>query len=197
MESAKLTNHKIYKNMFRHLKAQPTVRKLKTKAFTLIELLVVILLIGILSGVIISVINVKGLRSKSRDSQRMADLAKIQTALELYFNDNRAYPLSATNVWATVATSLTTALQTGGYINNIPTDPTRTGTAFNPCAATTNLDYWYRGNATGSRYILAANTEVASSATTSACSNLRNWSPTGPNMGCGTAANCYGVENPF
>ena len=60
------------------------------KGFTLIELLVVIAIIGLLGT--LSIIALNNARAKSRDAKRIADVKQMQTALELYFNDNQAYP---------------------------------------------------------------------------------------------------------
>jgi prepilin-type N-terminal cleavage/methylation domain-containing protein len=160
------------------------------KGFTLIELMVVIVLIGILSGVLLGVINISGMRSKARDAQRVADLKKIQTALELYFADNRAYVASAG--WGTVSGKLS-ALTTGGYIAVLPTDPSVTGTGQSPCAAAdSNKNYWYKGTVSG--YVLTTTMEVQTSALSSQCTNLINWTA----QGCsGILDYCYGVENPF
>ena len=70
------------------------IEKNKRKGFTLIEMLVVIALIGILAGVVISVINIPKTQARSRDSKRVGDIKRIQAALELYFSDNRKYPVS-------------------------------------------------------------------------------------------------------
>jgi len=62
--------------------------------FTLIELLVVIAIIGLLST--LSIVALNQARARSRDARRLADVKQIQTALEMYFNDNGAYPTSTT-----------------------------------------------------------------------------------------------------
>lgn len=63
------------------------------KGFTLIELLVVIAIIGLLST--LAVVALGSAREKARDSKRLADLKQVQTALELYYTDNNAYPIVA------------------------------------------------------------------------------------------------------
>ena len=70
------------------------IKRLKPiKAFTLIELLVVIAIIGILASVV--VVNVGSARAKARDAKRISDMKAIQTALEMYYNDNGEYPTTA------------------------------------------------------------------------------------------------------
>lgn len=65
--------------------------KMKKKGFTLIELLVVIAIIGLLST--LAVVALNSARSKARDAKRIADIKQVQTALELYYNDNNEYPI--------------------------------------------------------------------------------------------------------
>ncbi|MEI8061455.1 MAG: type II secretion system protein [Candidatus Berkelbacteria bacterium] len=60
------------------------------KAFTLVELLIVIAIISTVTAFII--FNVKGAQSRGRDSQRMADLASINDAINLYYRETGHYP---------------------------------------------------------------------------------------------------------
>ena len=66
-------------------------KKLKN-GFTLIELLIVIVLLGILSGVLYSVINPEAIRNIARDSIRMSNVRKLVEAVEAYANLEGAYP---------------------------------------------------------------------------------------------------------
>lgn len=89
--------------------------KRKNLGFTLVELMITVSVMAILSGVLLQVINPQELRKKTRDQQRIADLKRIQTALELYYADKRAYPPQA-NFGAIPAELV-------NYINPIPQDP--------------------------------------------------------------------------
>jgi type II secretion system protein G len=60
------------------------------KGFTLIELLVVIAIIGLLASVVLVALNQT--RQKARITQRLANLAQLKKALELYYDDNKNYP---------------------------------------------------------------------------------------------------------
>jgi type IV pilus assembly protein PilA len=66
------------------------MKTLKQRGFTLIELLVVIAIIGILSAVVL--VSLNSARAKSRDARRLSDVRQIMTAMEIYYNDNGAYP---------------------------------------------------------------------------------------------------------
>jgi prepilin-type N-terminal cleavage/methylation domain-containing protein len=84
--------------------------------FTLIELLVVIAIIGLLST--LSIVALNQARARSRDARRLADVKQIQTALEMYFNDNGAYPTSTTPGSAIISASGTI------YMDIVPKPPT-------------------------------------------------------------------------
>ena len=56
-------------------------------SFTLIELLVVLALVAILSVVVVMTLNPAELIKQARDSNRLSDLATINTALNLFSAD--------------------------------------------------------------------------------------------------------------
>jgi prepilin-type N-terminal cleavage/methylation domain-containing protein len=103
-----------------------------TRGFTLIELLVVIAIIGVLSSVVLASLN--SARIKARDARRISDMHQVQTALELYYNDNKGYPPA---VVGTVLSGLVNFAPK--HIPVIPNDPVYTGSAgYRYCRPTTN-----------------------------------------------------------
>ncbi len=92
--------------------------KQKQKAFTLIELLVVIAIIGILAT--LAVVALQQARSRARDSKRMADMKQVQTALELFFNENGRYP--TTEEWNSGSIVSSSTGET--FMYSIPSAPT-------------------------------------------------------------------------
>ena len=106
---------------------------MKKKGFTLIELLVVIAIIGLLST--LAVVALNSARQKARDAKRVADIKQVQTALELYFNDNQNYPGGSGNVGLTTLACLGTggwgsAGCSGAYMGLVPTNPTPGGSTY-------------------------------------------------------------------
>ena len=118
------------------------------KGFTLIELLVVIAIIGVLSTIVLVSLNTA--REKARDVRRVSDMRQVALALEMYYDDNTStgYPGTAgVDSWA----AMETAIEGGGYIASVPTDP-GTGT------------YQYYVAADKQRYILNATLEDGANA---------------------------------
>ncbi|KKS16915.1 MAG: hypothetical protein UU77_C0010G0026 [candidate division WWE3 bacterium GW2011_GWC1_41_7] len=167
----------------------------KSQGFTLIELLIVVLIIGVLSGVVLAVLNSSGIQQKARDSQRKSDLKVIQAALELYYADNRTY-LQTPSQWRIAGTLPTVYPAFAPYISKVPKDPKPAGTYNDPCSAG-NAGYLYRSNGTSpyNKYVLTARMELSDSATDSVCSSVPNCSSSTV-VGCNCGAPCYGVQNP-
>lgn len=106
-------------------------RKSDNSGFTLIELLVVIAIIGILSSVVLASLN--SARAKARDASRAASMKQVSLALETYFQDTGAYPITPS--WRGYQTSCGTAGGdvsgpnayipglTPNYISTLPIDP--------------------------------------------------------------------------
>jgi len=64
----------------------------RLKGFTLIELLIVIIILGVMAALITG--NFFTSLKKGRDTKRKADLEQIQRALEMYYEDKKAYPVT-------------------------------------------------------------------------------------------------------
>ncbi|MBD3247827.1 prepilin-type N-terminal cleavage/methylation domain-containing protein [Candidatus Falkowbacteria bacterium] len=124
------------------------------KGFTLIELLVVIAIIGILST--LSVIALNNARQKSRDARRVADVKQVQTALELYFNDESRYP-DPTDVTFDGASSIVGPTSSTTYMAVVPQAPQPYGDG--PCSGGDNYEYTQATTDTYEiRYCLGAET---------------------------------------
>jgi general secretion pathway protein G len=157
-------------------------KTLQVRGFTMIELLVVIGLLAILAGAILAIFNPIGQIQKSQDAKRKNDLAQLQRALELYYQDNGSYPIQTAG-FAIPGGAWGTAW--GNYMAKVPADPT----------ASKKYVYFTTGN--GQTYFLYANLDRgkndpqacnAGAACTSAVTN-------GVANSCGGACN-FGLTSP-
>jgi len=97
---------------------------IKNKGFTLVELLVVVAVLGLLTGMV--VVSIRHVKAKARDSQRVADITSLSTALGLYHNDFNAYPIYDGYI-EDQENTFAIALITADTIVAVPTDPLNTG----------------------------------------------------------------------
>jgi type II secretion system protein G len=155
-------------------------RNKNVRGFTLIELLVVIAIIGLLASIVLIALN--SARQKSRDAKRIGDLRQIQTALELYYNDNGGYPPGiCDSVYTISQPTAYLCWQTflSGYIPTIPVDPLN--------SAASGYYYSYGGGvkpngcsvpihpATTSNYILTARLENYTASPNGCATTFTNW----------------------
>jgi len=152
----------------------------KKSGFTLVELLVVITVLAILGVVAITAINPVKILAKTRDNHRKLDLKNIQGVLEMYYGQNRSYPVyNATpgNGFLTFGSQLADG---GGvvYLKVVPEDPS------------TGWGYCYRRDSPSSYTMCAA---VEDSSNIYIPSGVTACAPTV----IGTSAGNFCVTNPF
>jgi prepilin-type N-terminal cleavage/methylation domain-containing protein len=149
----------------------------KQRGFTLIELLVVIAIIGLLST--LAVVALNNARMKSRDAKRISDIKQVQTALELYYNDQNKYPIVASG-GVLGATGFKTLSSTAGfsdtasgvtYMAQVPSNPEPLdgGTGYSyktDSGGTVYSIVYYLGGATGG---ISLGTNTACSTGISGC----------------------------
>ncbi len=95
------------------------------EGFTLVELMVVIVIIGLLATLV--ALTVLPQLGKANDQKAKADIATLDSAIELYRLNNLTYPATSDGLGALLAAppSLTdpSRYQPGGYIKKLPKDP--------------------------------------------------------------------------
>lgn len=154
------------------------------RGFTLIELLVVIAIIGLLSSIVLASLSTA--RAKANDARRESDLLAIQVALELYYTDYHAYPVSnciSSPWWNCWGSAGEPRLVPATYLGTMPQDPrfNDDGAACGAGDTGSRLYGYYSDN--GQRYILATYLENPPAAsdphyfphTAIGCLGFANW----------------------
>ena len=94
------------------------------QGFTLIELMVVIVILGLLAAIV--TFNVLPLGDRGKITKAKADIATIESALDLYKLQNDNYPTTTDGLQALVSPPAdvdASKYQRGGYIKKLPNDP--------------------------------------------------------------------------
>lgn len=94
------------------------------QGFTLIELMVVIVILGLLAAIV--TFNVLPLGDRGKITKAKADIATIESALDLYKLQNDGYPTTTDGLQALIsppADADASKYQRGGYIKKLPNDP--------------------------------------------------------------------------
>lgn len=146
----------------------------RNQAFTLVEMLVTVAIIAIMTGIIIT--NLSGSKAKSRDVQRISDLAQIQVALGFYFDRCNQFP-STLDISAPCTGVADVTF--GSYIPKIPPPPAG--------ANQTAYDYLPK-NTPPSDYVLHTKLEAPNpSATANGLGSTYSNSTVSPNFVCDDA----------
>lgn len=147
-----------------------------SRGFTLIELLVVITILGILVTLTLVTINPAEAQKKARDTQRLKDMATLQSLVEQYLSDNPGVvTLSSQDSSVAGANSCAATGWLGralgnvslcAYANVIPVDPVNRNTQTTTSTGTTantNAYYYIRwGGANNSSYKICTYLESTS-----------------------------------
>ena len=163
-----------------------------SRGFTLIEMIIVLGILGILAVVLIVAVNPIDQLRKSNDADRKSDLSQMQRALELYYQDNGAYPPSSGDFKLFIgSTTLAWGSAWLPYIKALPKDPTasRTYAYYVPASGNGQTYYLYASLERGGKDSQACNsgnacTTIGGSGfpTASACGGTCNYAISSPNV---------------
>ncbi|MFH1522227.1 MAG: prepilin-type N-terminal cleavage/methylation domain-containing protein [Patescibacteria group bacterium] len=97
------------------------------KGFSLTELMVAVSIIGSIAT--FASAQIDDIIPSARDAQRKGNIRQVQTALNLYYDDNLEYPVSSTSEpstegWSEIRAILENEINT--YMPEVPSDPLNT-----------------------------------------------------------------------
>lgn len=121
--------------------------KNNSSGFTLIELITAIGVLAVLTSAALIVVNPVDQFNKSADARRKADLAQIQKALEVYYQDHERYPYAyegRISLDGTANTDVQWGTTWSPYMDVLPIDPK------------SSKNYAYTTDTTGQSYALYA-----------------------------------------
>lgn len=113
------------------------MRRLREEGFTLIELLVVIAILGVLATIIVLAINPAEAQRKSRDTQRLSDLATLRKAIDLAIAEGDAVlpgtlavPVSGNSTGSRNSSDANNyiSMNVSKYLSVLPVDPRQAAT---------------------------------------------------------------------
>jgi type II secretory pathway pseudopilin PulG len=131
--------------------------------------LVVIAIIALLSSVVLASLN--SARAKARDAKRLQDINSIRTALELYASDHSgSFPnINAAELTTPNWTLFVNTLVSGGYMSEVPADPTLGGSYQYVYEGSPGVGYGCEGTADGIPILYAETMETGSKTNTDPC----------------------------
>lgn len=156
--------------------------------FTLVEVITAIGVVAILASAVIAAINPLEQFQKSQDSKRKSDLAQVQRALEVYYNDYDRYPSSNASGQIVVANDTNDPNKEWGtswspYMDVLPIDPVQ------------SKDYGYWADTDGQSYALYASLDREDK-DPQVCAVLPCNNASSNGVICGSGRCNYGVSSP-
>ncbi|MDD2681092.1 MAG: type II secretion system protein GspG [Patescibacteria group bacterium] len=104
-------------NLFAFLySAVPFLSKMAVSTYSI---LIIVAIVTILLSTISTII-LNSARKKARDAKRISDIKQLQTALEMYYNDNNLYPIASNTDELSKVISAEAHIV---YMSNLPKDP--------------------------------------------------------------------------
>lgn len=164
------------------------MKKYSSRGFTLVELVLIIAVLGILAVGAIAAINPIEQIRKSNDAKRKTELAQLQRALDIYYQDAGRYPASSADYKLFInGSTINWGNAWTPYISKLPADPSgKLYIYYSPPSSNGQTYYLYANLERGAKDLQACNKG-------NACSSLSTAGFPAQNA-CGGVCN-YGVSS--